>query len=507
MISPRLFIAFTALAGALAAAQPNIVIIYADDLGFGDVGCYGATEVRTPHIDRLAREGLRFTSGYATASTCTQSRYSILTGEYAFRKKGTNVLGGDAALIIEPGRPTLASVLRAAGYRTSVIGKWHLGLGRADPRLDWNGVIAPGPLEVGFDECFILPATPDRMPCVYVENHRVHRLDPDDPIRVNYQNPFPGEPTYATEHDRLQMYTSGTRNNHNKGVINGIPRIGYMTGGRAAIWDDRTIEDTFVARAVEFIERDQNRPFFLHYCSHDIHVPHVPANRFVGRTTMGPRGDQIVEFDDAVGRILDTLDRLDLTDNTLVILTSDNGPVLDDGYLDGSVEKVGTHRPAGPFRGGKYSLYEGGTRVPFLVRWPGHVKPGRTTDAIVSQVDLIASFAALTGQPPPGPGATDSRNLLPTLLGQTDRGRDEVLEHTHSLSIRSGRWKYIEPVAGGLLLNGGNETGRNPQPQLYDLSVDPGEKHNLAADPAQADRVARLAAAIERERVRTPLKP
>lgn len=502
---PRSLLAVLSLAGATAAAKPpppNIVIIYADDIGYGDLSCYGATAVHTPHVDQLASEGIRFTSGYAAASTCTPSRFSLLTGEYAFRQKGTNVLGGDARLIIAPGRPTIASVLRQAGYATAVIGKWHLGLGNRYHPLDWNGVIAPGPLEVGFDQAFIIPATPDRVPCVYVQDHRVFNLDPHDPIYVNYRRPFPGEFIYpeAKALGLIKMDASGRSKSHRKAVINGIPRMGYMIGGKSALWHDDTIEEVLVQRAERFIAKEQHHRFFLYYASHDIHVPRVPNSQFVGQTTMGPRGDEIVEFDWAVGRILATLDRLHLTDNTLVILSSDNGPVLDDGYKDGAVQMVGHHRPGGPFRGGKYSLFEAGTRVPLIVRWPGHTPAGAVSDAIVSQVDFLATLAALTGQPPPGPTAPDSRDLRAALIAGSPHGRDEVIEATHSLAIRQGDWKYIEPVKDGLLINGGNETGRSPKPQLYHVSVDRGEKHNLATQYPQ--RVAELAALLQRERAR-----
>ncbi len=334
--------------GAAAPRKPNIVLIYADDVGFGDLQCYGGSRVQTPNVNRLAEEGVRFVNGYATSATCTPSRFSILTGEYAFRRKGTGVLPGNAPLIIMPGSMTLPAILQHAGYITAAIGKWHLGLGPKDRELDWNGEIKPGPLEVGFDHCFIIPATPDRVPCVYVQDHRVFNLDPSDPIRVSYRQPLPGEVTYKTiDHGKLQMVSS---EGHNAAVINGIGRIGYMTGGKAAMWKDDEMEEVLAKQAVAFIEKEKDHPFFLYYASHDVHVPRVPNKRFVGRTGMGPRGDELAEFDWAVGRILQTLDRLKLTDNTLVILSSDNGPVLDDGYADDANEKLGDHKPAGPLR-------------------------------------------------------------------------------------------------------------------------------------------------------------
>jgi len=352
---------------------PNIVYIYGDDIGYGDFSCYGAKSVQTPSVDRLAKEGLRFTTAYCSSATCTPSRYSLLTGEYAFRQKGTGVLPGDAALIIKPGRATLPSILKKAGYTTGVVGKWHLGLGEYNAKADWNGEVKPGPLEVGFDYAFIMAATGDRVPCVYIENHRVVGLMTEDPLFVNYNEAYPGEESGVSVRDKLKMDWS---HGHNNAVVNGIGRIGFMKGGKSALWKDEDMADQFTQHALGFIKRSKDKPFFLYFATHDIHVPRVPNPRFVGQTTMGPRGDAIVEFDACVKVILDLLDQLKLTDQTLVILSSDNGPTLDDGYKDGANEKVGSHKPAGPLRGGKYSLFEGGTRIPFIVRWPGHVQPG-----------------------------------------------------------------------------------------------------------------------------------
>ncbi len=483
-------------AASAAPRPPNIVVIYADDLGYGDVGCYGAKAVATPHMDRLARAGLRFTSAYTTAATCTPSRYSLLTGEYAFRQKGTGVLPGDAPLIISPERVTLPKILRSAGYRTGVVGKWHLGLGTGTTALDWNADIKPGPREVGFDYSFIMAATGDRVPCVYVENHKIVGADPKDPIKVSYANAFPGEPTGVSERDTLKMDWS---HGHNNAVINGVGRIGFMLGGRQARWVDEDMADVFLNHSLDFLRREKDHPFFLYYATHDIHVPRMPHQRFVGKTKMGPRGDAIVEFDYAVGAILDELEKLGLTENTLVIVSSDNGPVIDDGYKDRAVELLGDHKPAGPLRGGKYSRFEGGTRVPFIVRWPARVKPG-VSDALVSQVDLLASFAALAGQklaPTDGP---DSLNVLPALLGESPTGRDHVVEHANKLALRVGDWKYIEPAPGpAVQVNTNTQTANSLQPQLYNLATDIGETRNLAtAEPQRTQELAaRLAAVVK----------
>lgn len=476
-------------------SRPNIVLIYADDIGYGDLGAYGATAVRTPNVDRLAKEGRLFTSGYASSATCTPSRYSLLTGQYAFRKRGTGVLPGDAAMIIEPGRMTMASIMRSAGYATGVVGKWHLGLGETGNTIDWNGEIKPGPLEIGFDYSFIMAATGDRVPTVYVENHRVVGLDPNDPIKVDYRQPFPGQKTGVTHRSELKMDWS---HGHNNSIVNGIGRIGFMIGGNSALWVDEDMADVFTRKAVSFIEERKDRPFFLYFATHDIHVPRVPHPRFKGKTGMGPRGDAIVQFDWSVGEILDTLERLKLTDNTIVILTSDNGPVIDDGYKDDAVEKLGAHKPSGPFRGGKYSKFEAGTRVPLIVSWPRKIKPGRS-DAMISQVDFPASFAAFTGQSVDRGQAPDSVDVMPALLGRSNKGRDHIVEHAGSLALRIGKWKYIDPNDGPRMnANTNTELGNDPAAQLYDLSTDPGEKNNLASK--HPERIREMKARLERIR-------
>ena len=304
-----------AVTAAYAEPLPNIVVILADDLGYGDVSCNGAATIKTPNVDRLSATGLRFRDAHSAAATCTPSRYALMTGEYAFRKKGTGILPGDASLIIEPGRTTVASLLKKAGYTTAAVGKWHLGLTNGKP--DWNTEIKPGPLEIGFDYCFIIPATGDRVPCVFVENHRVVGLDPKDPIAVSYQGPIGNEPTGKEHPELLKMHPS---HGHDMTIVNGISRIGYMSGGKSARWVDEDIADTITGKAVEFIERSKDKPFFLYFATHDIHVPRVPHPRFAGKSGMGPRGDAILEFDASVGRVLETLDRLKLADHTLVIL-------------------------------------------------------------------------------------------------------------------------------------------------------------------------------------------
>ena len=410
------------------ANKPNIIFIMADDLGYGDLGCYGATKVKTPHVDRLASQGLRFTDGHSSAATCTPSRYSFITGEYAFRNRNTGIAGGQDGLIIEPGRTTVPSLLKRAGYATGIVGKWHLGLGTKP--TDYNGEIKPGPLEIGFDYAWIIPATGDRTPCVWVENHHVVNLDPADPIKLDYSVQR-GEP---------------------RSFINGMPRIGEQTGGKAALWDDENISTVIAAKSCEFIEQHKDRPFFLEVSTHNIHVPRSPNPKFLGKSECGVRGDTIMEFDWTVGQVLDALDRLKLTDNTLVILTSDNGGALDDNGPDtvhgiGSKEANNGHMFNGVLKGTKGSCFEGGTRLPFIARWPGHVRSG-VSDELICQVDMLASFAALTGQSLAPADGSDSLNVLPALLGEKcDKPcREYLVEQNNDASwvgLRKGPWKLL----------------------------------------------------------------
>jgi arylsulfatase A-like enzyme len=282
---------------AQSGQRPNVVLIYADDIGYGDLGCYGNTKVKTPNVDRLASQGLRFKNAYATSATCTPSRFSLMTGEYAWRQKGTGVAPGNASLIIRPGRSTLPGIFKAAGYETGSVGKWHLGLGGPEGP-DWNGDLKPGPLELGFTHSYIMAATGDRVPCVYVENHRVVNLDPKDPIHVDYKQKIGNEPTGSENPELLKMKHS---HGHDMTIVNGVGRIGWMTGGKAALWKDEDMADVFTSQAVKFIESNQKRSFFLYFATHDVHVPRVPHPRFVGKSGLGPRGDALLEFDWEVG--------------------------------------------------------------------------------------------------------------------------------------------------------------------------------------------------------------
>ncbi|TWT58283.1 Arylsulfatase [Thalassoglobus neptunius] len=480
-------------ASATFAETPNIVVIMADDLGYGDVSCYGATSLKTPNIDRLAAEGIRFTSGYCSASTCTPTRYSFLTGTYAFRGKRTGIAPPNAPAIIQPGTETIASILQNAGYATAVIGKWHLGLGGPEGP-DWNGNLKPGPLEIGFDSCFLLPTTNDRVPQVYVENHRVLNLDPNDPLWVGNKKPSPDHPTGITHRDTLKMNWS---HGHNSTIHNGISRIGFYTGGHAARFRDEDLADKWVEQSKQFIADNKDQPFFLFFSSHDIHVPRIPHERFQGATSLGYRGDAIIQLDWCVGELLDALEKNSLSEKTLVVFCSDNGPVLDDGYEDGAIEKLGSHRPAGQFTGGKYSVYEGGTRTPFITRWTGRISPA-VSDEIVCTIDLAASAAALTEQELPEDACLDSFNVLGALLGtEGAKGRTSLVQQDNGASgtfgYRSGNWKlhrHDKRQARNVVV----ETKLANRPverfQLFNLKDDPAERNNLIdQNPEVASRL------------------
>ncbi len=494
------FLLQTLLLMAQAPQKPNIVLIYTDDVGYGDIGAYGATKIKTPNIDKLAGQGLRFTNAHASSSTCTPSRFSILTGKYAWRKQGTNIAPGDAALIIPTDITTLPGMLQKAGYTTAAIGKWHLGLGPAGGP-DWNGDIKPGPLEIGFNYCFIMPATGDRVPCVYLENHRIVDLDPADPIQVNYKQKIGSEPTGRENPELLKVKPS---HGHDHTIINGVSRIGWMTGGKKARWIDEDLADVLTDRTINFIEKEKSRPFFVYLATHDIHVPRIPHSRFVGKSGMGARGDALLQLDWTVGEVAKTLDRLKLTNNTIFIFTSDNGPVLDDGYVDEAVTKLNGHTPSGPLRGGKYSAFDAGTRVPLIISWPGKIKPGTVSDALTSQLDFYASFARLTGQKISGNDAPDSYDALNVLLGKSNTSRINLVEHAvnGTLSILKGDWKYIEPGKGPRILGETNiETGYDLQPQLYNLKTDIGERKNLASEnPKQLKEMEELLKSIREDK-------
>ena len=463
---------------AVAQEKPNVIIVIADDLGCGDVSAYGGS-LKTPNFDRLAREGLRFTRGYAASATSSPSRYGLLTGVYPWRKN-VNILPGDSPLIIPTDKPTMATMFRERGYATCAIGKWHLGLGRGNS--DWNKKISPGPSEIGFDHSFIMAATNDRVPCVYFSNGYVVNRDPADPIFVSYRKNFPGEPTGRT-HPHLLKQQPAPNHGHADAVVNGVSRIGFMKGGEKARWVDEEMANVFAREAHDFIRKNKNRPFFMYYALHQPHVPRVPNPKFAGKSGLGPRGDVILEADAQLGELLDLLKAENLDRKTLIVFTSDNGPVLNDGYADGAEEFATEkkYRPAGTLRGGKYSLFEGGTRVPFVVRWQGRVKPG-VSDVPVSQLDLFASFADLVGGNVPRD--TDSEIHTDVFLGKNKKAgrKNFVVEATGRLAYREGDFVYIParpklpPVAWLTKIENGNAK----VDALYNIAADPAQQKNLA---------------------------
>jgi len=364
--------------------KPNIIIIYADDLGYGDVSSYGVGTLETPNIDKIANNGVRFTNGYASSATCSPSRYALMTGIYPWRNKKAKILTG-ANLIIDTLEMTIPKMLKTKGYETGIVGKWHLGLG--DSKINYNEKITPGPNEVGFDHSFIMADTQDRVPTVYIENGYVVNLDPNDPIEVNFGNNDYGLPSGKKNPELLSMMW---HHGHNSAIVNGVPRIGYMKGGEKAKWSDIDMADKFLDEAKKYIDKVKDSPFFLFYTLQQPHVPRTPHPRFEGSSGMGPRGDVIKEADWCIGELYNHLEKNNLLENTIIIISSDNGPVLNDGYYDDAVEKLGEHTPAGRLRGGKYSLFEAGTRVPFITYWKGKTKP-QVSDEIVSHDTVTTS--------------------------------------------------------------------------------------------------------------------
>ncbi|MBP1664874.1 MAG: sulfatase [Bacteroidetes bacterium] len=445
--------------------KPNIIVILADDLGYGDLVCYGGTKLETPNIDRLAANGIRFTSGYAPAGTSTPSRYSLLTGQYAWRKK-VSILPGTAPMSISQKSLTLAGMMHQAGYATGCVGKWHLGLG--DGKLDYNKLVKPSPNDIGFDYSFIFPATNDRTPCVYMENGKVVGLDSNDPIQVSYGKPVGNWPT-GLEHPEL--LTLKYKQGHDQTIVNGVSRIGYMTGGTNALWKDEDMTDVLTGKAVNYIRQNAQKPFFLYFATHSIHEPRIPNPRFKGSSECGVYGDVIQELDWSVGEILKTLEEMKIRKNTLIVFLSDNGSAVrfEFGYKDGGLENLNGHEPAGVLKDDKNSLYEGGTRTPFIVSWPVRIKPA-VSDAPVGFIDLFASFAKLLNVNLQEGDAPDSRNALPVLLGKATKTKhNEVLIQNDGgkLAIRIGDWKFIPKESYG-------------KDELYNLRNDISEKLNVA---------------------------
>ena len=430
---------------------PNIVFIMADDMGYGDLGCYGATKIPTPNIDRMAAEGIRFTDAHSPASLCTPTRYSVLTGRYCWRSKLTHgVLKGFDPLLIDTARPTVASILKKAGYTTAAIGKWHLGLGDKTP-VDFSGELKPSPLELGFDYFFGFPASLDMPPYCFVENHR----------------------TVGELSEEKSPYHT-------------LQSKGMMTPG----WRDEEVGPTLTAKAVQFIEKNAERPFFLYLPYQAPHTPCTPPDFIKGRSGAGVRGDMVTELDWAVGRILDTLKENGLDENTLIILTSDNGALTTGPYSwrNDPPEKYDLvhngHKPNGDLRGQKSDIYDGGHREPFIARWPGTIAPGRVSNEIVCLTDLLATAAAVASLELPSDAGGDSFNILPVLTGENSGPvRESVIHHSGSgvFSIRRANWKLIMGRGSGGFTwpKKIDPAPGKPKGQLYDMDSDPAEKNNL----------------------------
>ena len=476
---------------AIASAQtrPNVVLILADDLGYGDVGAFNAAgRIPTPHLDRLARAGLRFTDAHTASAVCTPTRYALLTGRYPWRTRmPRGVLWGNGDALIEPGRATIASMLRTAGYHTAGIGKWHLGLrwaaapGATPDRttnteaapvdwIDYSGRIADGPTHHGFDEFFGIPASLDMRDYVYVEGNRV-----------------------------LETPTTTIA-----GAPSKVPAFHRPGRAGASFRPERVLGD-LTARAVRYVQARSSgsQPFFMYLALTAPHTPVLPTPGFAGRTGLGPYADFVAEMDAAIGEVLRALDETGAAKNTIVMFASDNGPAPIAGMID-SLRAQG-HDSAGGWRGAKQGLYEGGHRVPLIVKWPGVVAPGTTSRTAVGLVDVLATLAELVGQPLGNDAGEDSVSFVP-LLRQPEvpferRSALVFQSGNGSLAIRDGRWKLcLAPGSGGLSapVPGSADERGLPSVQLFDLETDPGEKTNLQA--AQPEIVSRLTALLERYR-------
>ena len=491
---------FAPIAGVTVAepSKPNIVLILADDLGYGDLGCYGATKVKTPNIDKLASEGRRFTDAHSASSVCTPSRYAMLTGEYPFRKNLWGPVMNPSPLVVDVNRPTLARLLKEQGYRTACFGKWHLGFGDKE-NPNWNADLKPGPLECGFDHYFGIPVVNSHPPFVWVEDHRVVGLDPADPLK------YGGKP--ETQMFPEKMFKPA------------------MSGAKAAhaLYREEEHGTTLTEKTTNWMRGHKDEPFFVYFSTPHIHHPFTPGAKFKGSSEAGRYGDFIQEFDWMVSEVMRTLDEIKQRENTLVILTSDNGGMLNQGGQDAW---KGGHRLNGDLLGFKFDSWEGGHRVPFIARWPGKIPAGSVSDQLICQIDFVATLAALTGSKVTGP---DSVNVLPALIGTQDKPvRDHLVlapNKEKNLALREGRWLYIGARGGGgfsgdkpgdHLLGGPsaikftNESNSDiadgkfktdaPDAQLYDLETDRSQSRNIIREfPEQAKRMAKHLANLQKQ--------
>jgi len=460
-------------APVFSQALPNIVILYADDLGCGDVGAYNpASKIPTPHLDRLAATGMRFTDGHSSSGICTPSRYALLTGRHHWRDFH-GIVNSFGAPVFKPGQLTLPQMLRAKGYATAVIGKWHLGWDwnairkpgtpkdSIEPQdFDWTKPINGGPLDHGFDHYFGDDVI-NFPPYAWIEDRKVLRA-PDSVFRGDFSR-RPGPPPEGSWESRH--------------------------GPALSDWDPYAVLPTLTQRSVDYIlsRKDQAQPFFLYVPFPSPHAPIIPNSEFDGKSQAGPYGDFVFQTDDACGRILAALEQIGQAGNTLVIFTADNGSEF---YAYARDEKY-DHWSSAPFRGVKRDIYEGGHRVPFIIRWPGVTEQGGVSEALLSQVDLMATLAALVGYDLPQNSAEDSHDFLPYLRGQTKDGpRQSMVHNTYAnrYAFRDGDWVLIDTKTGDERPVPAKWNEKHQQPadddlpfELYNLREDPGQRHNLAA--------------------------
>ena len=463
------------------AKKYNIVFILADDLGYGDLGCFGATKVQTPRIDRLASEGVSFTNAYSPHSVCTPTRYSLMTGRYAWRTwNGHETVWANDPMLIDSSRTTLPEILKSAGYRTAIIGKWHLGFGSPNSPgwddqegPDYNLELNPGPLEAGFDYFYGIPHV-GQQPHMFIENHHVVGLDPDEPMEIILDERYTDRASYVN------------RDN--------MPPAHKFKGYGSARYEHEDVAVILTDKAVKWIEAESNEPFFLYFAHRNIHTPLKPNDRFANSSEIGKYGDFIHELDWSVGEILDALDRMGLTDNTIVFLASDNGGVKD--YQDSKIIEIIGHRPNGPFFGQKTECYEGGVHIPFIVKWPGVVQKNSKSEKLVALTDTYATIAELLNHPLLWNEGEDSFSYLSELQGTLSDQPERQCVVTDSkcglFAIRKGDWKFITGQGGGgahwnedehvrIVTHKWNykDDADNPPGQLYNLRIDPGETNNL----------------------------
>lgn len=484
---------------AQAADRPNIVVILADDYGYGSAGCYGADPklVRTPAIDRLATEGRRFTDGNTTSSVCSPTRYSLLTGRYCWRTTLTHeVLGTFSPLHIETNRFNLASLLKQKGYHTAAVGKWHLGYGKENEapkwRTEYKAELSPGPLDIGFDYHFGVPSNHGDLTGVFVENRFVYGLRSGQiPAGMKLAGP-------AADSDDYQA-TYGPEDTES-----GKARILEIEAPRRK---KERVMKVLTDKATTWLEaQPKDHPFFLYFTPVAVHAPVTPDKDLAGKSAAGLYGDWIHELDRSVERILATLDKMGATKDTLVIFTSDNGGVFkpeNERLLQTAAFKAGL-KVNGTIRGGKHDVWEGGFKVPFIVRWPGKVTAGSTAPQMVSLVDILATTAEIVGEPLPAKerGAEDSRSFLPALVGAADaKGREDMIVHSADgvFALRKGRWKWIEGVPVDEIKDGARKAHKDQyRSQLYDTVVDPAETKDVSGE--HPDVVAELKDLLRRYR-------